>query len=441
MATRKSAAPGAPPLAPSAVPSGERATWNVAFWPLAQIKRYPNNPRRNEAAISKVAASIRDFGWQQVIVVDEDAVILAGDTRLSAAQLLGYAEAPVHVAAGLTEEQKRAFRLADNRVAQEAEWDEARLIEEIRALERSPLLTSTGFESAEIADLLDFAIGGVQPHADPEALPPVPKEPKSKIGDLYVLGNHRLICGDATSADTWAILLGLDRAQMIWTDPPYDVDYQGGTKDKLTIQNDNLGHAGTVRLLRALLALGLIHLEEGGAVYVCAPHGPQFYAFAKVGTELGFWRQTILWVKNAFGFGHSDFHYRHEAILTTEGPTHAREVESIGYGWRPGKAHNWYGGRKLDTCWEVDRPRANDEHPTAKPVELIARALEASSKPGDVVVDCCAGGGSLIAACEVHGRHARCIELDPRYVDAAVTRWELLTGRRAVLVQTNKGAQ
>lgn len=416
------------------------------MWALDRLQRYPNNPRRNEAAIAKVAQSIQTFGWRVPIVVDDAGVILAGDTRYLAAQLLQLPAVPVHQALGLTEAQQRAFRLADNRVAQEAEWDESRLMAELRALQDATFpVELTGFDAGDLEDLLGSAALGMQsPHQDPEELPAVPRVPTARLGDLYALGPHRLLCADATQSDAWRRLLEGRKAQALWTDPPYDVDYQGGTKDKLTIQNDNLGHAGTVKLLRALLGLALIHLEEGGAVYVCAPHGPQFYAFAVVGTELGFWRQTLLWIKDAFAFGRSDYHYRHEAILTTEGPMTEREVESIGYGWRPGKAHTWHGGRKQDTGWEVDRPRTNEDHPTAKPVELVARALRASTKAGDLVVDCCAGGGSLLIACEMEHRIARCIEIDPRYVDAIIARWQGITGQQARLLErleTNEGAQ
>lgn len=447
MAAKRSTSRAVPPAVPPSNALGPETphpstglpptlgTFPVEMWGLDRLQRYPNNPRRNEAAIAKVAQSIQTFGWRVPIVVDEAGVILAGDTRYLAAQLLQLPAVPVHQALGLTEAQKRAFRLADNRVAQEAEWDESRLIAELQALQAVGLEQTTGFETEEIAELLDIAIGGIQPHADPEVIPPLPKIPKTQVGDLYLLGPHRVLCADATQSDAWQRLLEGRKAQALWTDPPYDVDYQGGTKDKLTIQNDNLGHAGTVKLLRALLGLALIHLEEGGAVYVCAPHGPQFYAFAVVGTELGFWRQTLLWIKDSFAFGRSDYHYRHEAILTTEGPMTEREVEAIGYGWRPGKAHTWHGGRKQDTGWEVDRPRTNEDHPTAKPVELVARALRASTKAGDLVVDCCAGGGSLLIACEMEHRIARCIEIDPRYVDAIVSRWEALTGRQAQLVR------
>lgn len=414
--------------------------FKVESWPLERITPYPGNPRRNEAAIGKVAASFREFGIRQVIVVDEEGVIIAGHTRLLAAQLLRLPTFPVHVARGLTPAQVKAYRLADNRLAEEAEWDDSLLMAELRALQEAGLpLSVTGFEDSELEALFGLNAGGVQPHADPEAIPPLPKVPKAKVGDLYELGSHRLLCGDATKAADWALLMPGETADLVWTDPPYDVAYQGGTKDKLTIKNDDLGHEGTVRLLRAILSNALIHLKEGGAIYVCAPHGPQFYAFAKVGTELGFWRQTILWIKDSFAFGRSDYHYRHEAILTTEGPLTTAEVDTIGYGWRPGAAHTFYGGRKQDTGWEVPRPRANEDHPTPKPVELVTRALVSSSIANDLCVDCCAGGGSLLIAAHLNGRRARCMELDPRYVDVILARWQAVTGLAPVQLVAGAG--
>jgi len=408
----------------------------VEMWPLERIKRYSNNPRVNDAAVPKVANSIREFGWRQVIVVDEQGVIVAGDTRYLAAKLLQRKEAPVHVARGLTPDQVRAYRLADNRVAQEAEWDDSRLMAEIRALQDASFpVALTGFDVGDLEALFGAAPVGIQPHADPEDLPAVPKVPTSRFGDLYALGPHRLLCADAQRSDSWTRLMAGEVADLLWTDPPYDVDYQGGTKEGLKISNDNLGHEGTVRLLRAILANALIHLKEGGGVYVCAPHGPQFYAFAVVGTELGFWRQTLLWIKDSFAFGRSDYHYRHEAILTTEGPITQMEVSSIGYGWRPGKAHAWFGGRKHDTGWEVDRPRANGDHPTAKPVELVTRAILSSTEANQLLVDPCAGGGSALIAAHLSGRRAKVMELDPRYVDAIIARWQGVTGQPAQLLE------
>ena len=429
-----------PPIHPSGVTPG----FAVEMWPLERIQRYPGNPRRNEAAVAKVADSIGRFGWQQPIVVDGSGVIIVGDTRLLAAQLRREAVAPVHVAVGLTPAQVRAYRLADNRLHEEAEWDDDQLLRELQALERDGVaLAATGFEEDELVDLLGPG-HGLQPHADPEAVPPLPAEPVSKLGQLYRCGDHLVLCGDATHEVAWARLLGGAPADMLWTDPPYDVNYEGRTTARLSILNDSLGHSGTVKMLRAALTNAIRHLAPGSPMYVCAPHGPQFWAFAKVGVELDWWRSTILWIKDSFAFGRSDYHYRHEAIVVGEAPgleptfplgEAPLEVESVGYGWVPGKAHRWFGGRKLDTGWEVDRPRVNDDHPTAKPVELVERAIRASSAPGDVVVDCFGGGGSCLIACEVTLRKARIIELDPRFIDVILRRWAEATGRTPELLE------
>lgn len=439
-------------------PVNDQGPIPVALWPIDKVKRYPGNPRNNAQAIAKVARSIEDFGSRQPIVVDEAGVIIVGDTRLLAYRFLKRTHVPVHVATGLSPEKVRAYRIADNRTHDEAEWDIDRLAAELLQIRADGTpLEATGFEDAELDELLGGA-RGIQPFAEPDAIPHVPAEPKAKLGELYRCGQHLVLCGDATQSGAWERLMGQDQALMMFTDQPYDVNYTGGTAAKMQIQNDNLGHEGTVKLLRAALGLAAIHSMAGAPWYVCGPHGPQFHAFSKVATELGFWRQTILWVKDAFALGRSDYHYRHEAMVVGEVPdvrnseaapaaattisnpleSAPREVQTIGYGWKPGEAHPFYGGRKLDTCWEVDRPRQNDEHPTAKPVELIDRALRASSKRGDLVIDPFGGSGSTLIACEIAGRRCRTMEIDGRYCDVIIARWEAATGQKAVLVSASE---
>lgn len=423
-------------LGAEAIPLAEPSVLAVESVPIDRVKRYRGNPRRNESAIALVVQSITEFGWRQPIVVDADFVIIAGDTRYLAARQMGVTRVPVHIARNLTPSQVRAYRLADNRTGQEAAWDPDALKRELEALSAEGFdLGLTGFQDAELETLLGIP-SGLKPGEDPDEAPALPTMPTSKPGELYQLGMHRLLCGDATRSNDWGRLMGDDRADLIFTDPPYDVDYQGGGKAKLKIQNDALGYEGTLKLLRASLSLALGHARDGAALYVCAPHGPQFYPFAKVGTELGWWRQTVLWVKDGFALGRSDYHYRHEAILeglkipVLEQDEPAKEVDVLGYGWKPGARHAWAGDRKQDSAWEFPKPRRSSEHPTMKPVALIEKAIRNSTGLGATVVDCFAGSGSSIIASEGTGRRCLAIELDPHYVDVILQRFERATGTR-----------
>lgn len=404
---------------------------------IEKVKPYPGNPRKNADAVEKVARSLAEFGWRQPIVVDEEFVVIAGHTRLLAAQKLGHPRVPVHVASGLTASQVKAYRLADNRVAQEAEWDDDLLAQELLALSADGYdLALTGFDDSELAVLLADPTG-LLPDADPDAVPDAPATPKTKKGDVYRLGPHRLVCGDSTDTHAWQALLGEERGGLVWTDPPYGVSYEGKTKDRLTIENDTLGDADLTDFLRGALSLVSAHCLPGAPWYVAAPPGPQFLAFAIVGHELGWWRQTLVWVKDVFALGHSDYHYRHEAILVGNQPEpegSTLEHALIGYGWTKGAAHTYHGGRKQDTVWEVPKPRANRDHPTMKPVALIERALANSSERGTLVLDPFGGSGSTLIACEASGRHARLIELSETYCDVIVRRWEEATGRTAELL-------
>jgi site-specific DNA-methyltransferase (adenine-specific) len=285
------------------------------------------------------------------------------------------------------------------------------------------------------------------------SLPRRPKNPVTRAGDRILLGRHTLVCGDSRDPEVWKQLLAGRRAGMVWTDPPYGVAYQGGTSEKLTIENDDLDIPALTVFLRKALSLAWLHSRAGAAWYVAAPHGPQFLAFAQVCSELGVWRQTLVWVKHTFALGRSDYHYRHEAVLegerpddadmltarptppvdveVPEGTLGARDVlenQPLVYGWKPGAGHTWQGGRKQDTVFEVPKPQLNRDHPTMKPVALIERHIENSSKPEDLIVDAFGGSGSTLMAAEITGRSSALIELAPAYCDVIVQRWEDATG-------------
>lgn len=386
----------------------------VTSAPIDSVVPYSRNPRKNTAAIAKVAASLREFGWRQPIVVDEAMTVIAGHTRLEAARTLGMREVPVHIATGLTPNQIKAYRLADNRVGSEAEWDNGLLALELADLVGEFDLALTGFDADELTALLQPS--AVLEDADLDAVPDAPAETVTTPGDRITLGRHTLVCGDSTDAGVWDALMSGRRAGMVWTDPPYGVSYVGKTKDALTIENDALEADDLRPFLQAALSLAWANMREGAAIYTAAPAGLLFYEFATVLRDLGVWRHTLMWLKDQFVMGRSDYHYRHEPIF---------------YGWKDGAAHTWNGGRSQDSVLEIPRPRANKEHPTMKPVALIQRCIENSSNADDLIVDPFGGSGSTLLAAEACGRSAALIELSPAYCDVIVKRWEDATGQRA----------
>ncbi len=382
---------------------------------LAAIDRvipYANNPRKNEAAITKVAASIKEFGFRQPIVVDSEYVVVAGHTRLLAARWLGLTEVPIHIAEGLSPAQIKAYRIADNRIAQEAEWDDELLSIELGDLQTNGFnLELTGFNLDELSKLtLPPQISGL---IDDDAIPELSEEPITKLGDIWVLGDHRLYCGDSIDSTSIDILLDGATVDMIFTDPPYNVNYANDTGEKIC--NDNIGEGFYEFLLSA--CKNMLKVCKG-AVYICmgaAELHTLERAFASAG---GHWSTFIIWAKNHFALGRSDYQRQYEPIL---------------YGWPIGVKRHWCGDRNQSDVWNIAKPSANDLHPTMKPVELVARAIENSSKPGDIILDPFAGSGSTLIACERLNRYARAIELDPKYCDVIIKRWESFTGKTAIL--------
>jgi DNA modification methylase len=387
---------------------------NITIWNVDQIIPYVRNARQiPEAAIDKVASSLREFGWRQPIVVDRDGVIVCGHVRRLAALKLGLKQAPVHVAENLTPAQVRAYRLLDNRSHEETSWDEDLLGLELLDLQGMGVdLDLTGFDLDEIDRYLH---SGGMGRGDEDAVPEIAETAISAAGDLWVMGRHRLLCGDATMVSSYEILLTSERAELTFCDPPYGVDYQGKTKRKLKLQNDNLGEEFE-EFLRAAGENWLRFTE--GASYVCMSSSQIDTLQRALRTAGGHWSTTIVWAKNAFTLGRSDYQ---------------RQYEMIWYGWRDGGSHYWCGARDQGDVWFIDRPQVNDLHPTMKPVALIERAIENSSRASSVVLDPFGGSGSTLIACEKTRRRARLMELDGRYVDAAVRRWQEFTGAEAVL--------
>jgi DNA modification methylase len=387
----------------------------VTLWPLEKIIPFARNARKvPPAAVDKVAASIREFGWRVPMVVDKEGVIICGHTRLLAAQKLGMKEAPVHVADNLTPTQVRTYRLLDNRSHEETRWDEYLLGLELLDLKGMGAdLDLTGFNPDEIDELLGHVDG--EGLTDEDAIPEVPQTPISVPGDLWVLGQHRLLCGDATLAASYQTLLAGGAADLTFTDPPYGVDYHGKTKRKLRIQNDNLGAAFEGFLQQA--CENLLAVTEG-AVYICMSSSELHTLLKAFQAAGGHWSDYLIWAKNTFTLGWSDYQHQFEPIL---------------YGWKEGTSHYWCGARDQGDVWFMNRPQANLLHPTMKPVELVSRAIGNSSQRRDIVLDPFGGSGSTMIACEKTGRLARLIELDPTYVDTAVIRWQEYAGVEAVL--------
>jgi DNA modification methylase len=372
---------------------------------------YARNARtHSDAQVAQIAAAIREFGWTNPILVDGDNGVIAGHGRLLAARKLGLGEVPVIELANLSAAQKRAYVLADNKLALNAGWDDEMLAAEVADLtELGCDLNLAGFAAGEIDKLLDLHQQGGAP-SFPDEAPAPPAIPVTQPGDLWVMGEHRLLCGDATRPEDVATVLGGGLADMAFTDPPYNVAYVGKTSDRMTIQNDALGAGFPAFLEDACKAmLGVTK----GALYICMSSsqiGVLKTAFEAAG---GHWSTFVIWSKNAFTLGRSDYQRQYEPIL---------------YGWPDGAKHFWCGARDQGDVWQHDRPVRNDLHPTMKPVALVERAIRNSSKTRDTILDPFGGSGTTLMAAEATGRRAALIELDPVYCDVIVRRWQEATG-------------
>lgn len=419
----------------------------------SELIPYDRNARTHTPVqVAQIAKSMDKFGFTNPLLVDEQNRIIAGHGRLEAAKTLGLQMVPVVVVTGLSDADRRALVLADNKLALNAGWDPELLKAEIEALRIDGFdLELTGFNAGEIMDIM----GGVDNGNDPDAAPEKPLVPFSRLGDLWNLGAHRLVVGDSTSIDTYDLLLGPEKCDVCWTDPPYNVAYKAAAGE---IKNDDMSDGDFAEFLFAAYAAMFTALKPGGAIYVAHAdtEGLNFRGmFAKAGFKIS---GCLIWCKDSLVLGRSDYQWQHEPIL---------------YGWRPGSAHRWFGGRKLTTLqklgegspfhqnadgtWTIrigdrvlvvedgakvsevvpsvineSRPKRNDVHPTMKPVALIERMLKNSARPGDLVLDPFGGSGSTLVAADRLGMSARLIELDAGYADVIIRRWQDYTGRGAV---------
>ena len=408
------------------------ASWladSIQHWPTAKLVPYARNARaHSEAQVAQIAASIAEFGFTNPILAGSDGVIVAGHGRLAAAQKLGLDSVPVVVLDHLTPTQRRALVIADNRIAENATWDNELLRVELADLQDAGFdIDLTGFDADALADLL----AGEEPdnagQTDEDAVPEVGDDPISRAGDVWQLGPHRLLCGDATRAESYSMLLGEDGVDMVFTDPPYNVNYANTPKDKLrgtnrAILNDNLGEDFQSFLLAALTPM--VAACRGG-IYIAMSSSELDALQSAFRAAGGKWSTFIIWAKNTFTLGRADYQRQYEPIL---------------YGWREGAQRHWCGDRDQGDVWQIKKPHKNDLHPTMKPVELVERTIRNSSRPGDVVLDPFGGSGTTLIAAEKSGRVARLMELDPKYCDVIVRRWEDFTGGVALRVAAQDAA-
>lgn len=414
---------------------------------IEDLKEYDNNPRNNDGAVQAVAESIKEFGFKVPIVIDSNNVIVAGHTRLKAARLLGLTTVPCIIADDLTPKQVKAFRIADNKTGELAEWDFTAL--EIELAELSEVsdidMSDFGFDISEIEEPQEV-IEDEAPEVDEEA------EPTVQLGDIWQLGTHRIMCGDSTDAADVENLMNGENADLLVTDPPYNVAYEGATKDKLTIQNDDMSDSEFHEFLQAAFENANSVMREGAAFYIWHADSEGFNFRSACKTTGWKIRQCLIWVKNSIVLGRQDYQWKHEPCL---------------YGWKDGAAHYFTDSRLETTVVEdtpninkmskdelksyvkellnkepsstvirEDKPLKNGEHPTMKPVKLIGYQIKNSSRRGDNVLDIFGGSGTTLIACEQLGRRCFTMELDPKYCDVIINRWEQLTGEKAVKIAT-----
>lgn len=387
----------------------------VTSWPVSRPIPYARNARKiSQASIDKVAASIKEFGWRQPIVVDKEDVIIAGHTRLLAAHKLCMEQVPVHVANNLTPAQVKAYRLMDNRSNDEAEWDIDLLGPELMDLQGLDIdLSLTGFGDDELAKFLATAdaFAGL---TDEDAVPDAPDHPVTELGDLWILGRHRLLCGDSTVATDVDRLLHCVSPHLMVTDPPYGVEYNAEWRETALGGKRAVGKVTNDQEADWREAWALF---PGNIAYVW--HAGRRAAEVQVSLEACDFviRCQIIWAKNQFAIGRGDYHWQHEPCWYA--------VKGSG---------NWQGDRSQTTLWQIDKPHKSETgHSTQKPIECMRRPIINNSSPGQAVYDPFCGSGTTIIACEKEGRSALTLEIEPKYCDVIINRWQDFTGKEATL--------
>lgn len=387
----------------------------IEYRKVSDLLPYARNARtHSDAQVSQLAASIKEFGFNNPVAVDGDGMILCGHGRVMAAQKLGMTEIPTVCLSHLSPTQVKAYILADNKLALNAGWDNDMLKVELEDLKYSDFdLNLTGFSDDELKDILvEDPIEVQEDNFDGEP----PEVAKSQLGNIWTMGEHRLMCGDSTSENDVKCLMQGELADLLITDPPYNVAYQGGTKDKLTILNDKQDSDSFRQFLRDAFNAANSVMKPGAAFYIWHAD-TEGYNFRGAVHDVGWTvRECLIWVKNSLVLGRQDYQWRHEPCL---------------YGWKEG-THLWASDRKQTTVIEMDRPVRNGIHPTMKPVGLFDYQIKNNTRESDVVLDLFGGSGTTLIACEQNGRKSRLMELDPKYVDVIVNRWQKLTGKDAI---------
>lgn len=393
---------------------------------LDKLIPYVNNSRtHDEAQVAQIAASIKEFGFTNPILIDDEGSIIAGHGRVMAARKLNLDQVPTITLSGLSDIQKRAYIIADNKLALNAGWDNDLLMLELNALSDADYdLDLTGFSADEISDLMPEQIA--EGLTDEDAVPDVPEVPHTVLGDVWILGKHRVMCGDSTSIDDGEKLMDGLLADLVFTDPPYNVAYSGrGANNLGTIKNDDMSADDFEQFCRDVFSTYSAIMKPLACIYVCHPDSASApkIAFEKTFAEQFKKSSTIIWMKQSAGMGWQDYRAQHEPIL---------------YGWKEGKGSHFNAcDRTKTSVWKIGRDaQSSYVHPTQKPVCLPEEAIMNSSKGSDCVIDLFGGSGSTLIACEKTGRVNRSMELDPKYVDVIVKRWQEFTGKKAIHADT-----
>lgn len=391
---------------------------NIQEIEIDKLIPYHNNPRKDQA-VDKVASSINEYGFQQPIVVDKSMVVIVGHTRLLGAKKLGLSKVPVYIA-NLSESKAKAYRIADNRLNEDSNWDFNLLDLEIKnLLDDDYDIDLLGFDSSELDK---FLVNDEEYLTDEDEVPETPKEPIAKIGDIYQLGEHRLMCGDSTSIDAFDKLCE-EKADMIFTDPPYGMEYGGGRAEGSSKKGDKVKAHGMIKgddfkgndlinLIKDAIMTSYLKSKSGASAYICftwRTYAEFQTALLESGLKV---KNCIVWNKKSIGLGNSHYRPQHEFIFYC--------------------GEQWYGDKSQSDVWELSRGNTSSYvHPTQKPVELIEKAIKNSSKMEDIVIDCFGGSGSTLIACEKTKRKCYMMELDPKYIDVIIQRWEKFTGNKA----------
>ncbi|MCU1338463.1 MAG: putative dna modification methylase protein [Bryobacterales bacterium] len=400
----------------------------MEIWPIERLIPYAANARtHSRKQVWQIARSMREHGVINPVLVDQHGNVIAGHGRILAAQFLGLPHLPVIILDHLSPAQVRALRIADNKIAENAKWDDQKLNAELASLLEEKIdLTALGFEDHELTEILkelESQTGLVDP-VDPDAAPELPTKAVTKLGDLWNLGPHRILCADSTVPSNLVRVLEGHPANLIFADLPYNVNYSGSPRSKAKarrrILNDNLGSDFGNFLYDICVAMLAV---AGGAIYISMSSSELHTLYKAFSDAGGHWSTYIIWAKDTFTISRSPYQRQFEPVL---------------FGWKEGGAHYFCGARDLGDVWFIDKPRVNDMHPTMKPVELMVRAILHSSKAGDSVLDPVAGSGSTLIACQQTSRRGRLVELDPRYVDVAILRWQDFSGQKATLASTGQ---